>query len=64
MRPETGADYLVEADSVIKGLKKSAKDGSRLHELTYSLPDLNAILKSMKTAIFDFKDFEKLYNRN
>ena len=52
MRPETGADYLVEADSVIKGLKKSAKDGSRLHELTYSLPDLNAILKKHEDCYF------------
>ena len=55
--------YLAESDQVLKSLKKSAKTGSALPELSFDATQLAATVKSMKGVINDFKNFSKMFQK-
>ena len=56
----TAVGYLKEADNVLKLMKKCAKDGSRLPEMSFSLKDLSEVCRAAKKDKTDFDAFEKL----
>ena len=56
----TAVGYLKEADNVIKLMKKCAKDGSRLPEMSFSVKDLSEVCRAVKKGKTDFEAFEKL----
>jgi hypothetical protein len=53
-------EYLAEADSVIKNVKKCSKDNTRLPELTFDATGLGILGKSLKKNTVDYDAFEKL----
>ena len=57
---ESAAGYLKEADSVLKLMKKCAKDGTRLPTLSYDAKELGDLSKAVKKDKSDFDAFEKL----
>ena len=57
---DTAVGYLKEADNVLKAMKKCAKDGSRLPEMSFEVKDLSDVCKAVKKGKTDFDAFEKL----
>jgi hypothetical protein len=51
---------LKEADNVLKLMKKCAKDGSRLPEMSFNMKDLSDVCRAVKKGKTDFDAFEKL----
>ena len=52
---------LEESDQVIKNLKKAAKSGSALPEISFDNASLSVCVKSMKGLVTDFKNFAKMF---
>ena len=57
---DTAVGYLKEADNVLKLMKKCAKDGSRLPEMSFNMKDLSDVCRAVKKGKTDFDAFEKL----
>ena len=57
---DTSVGYLKEADNVLKLMKKCAKDGSRLPEISFTVKDLSDMCRAFKKGKTDFEAFEKL----
>ncbi len=57
---DTAVGYLKEADNVLKLMKKCAKDGTRLPEMSFDVRDLADVSKALKKDKSDFDAFEKL----
>jgi hypothetical protein len=57
---DTAVGYLKEADNVLKLMKKCAKDGTRLPEMSFNMKDLSDVCRAVKKGKTDFDAFEKL----
>ena len=53
-------EYLAEAESVIKNVKRCSKDNTRLPELTFDATGLGILGKSLRKNVADYDAFEKL----